>query len=383
MRQKEFNWVNISFLMVTPILAAIGAVWYTLRYGIALGDMVAFFFMFSMTGLAITAGYHRYYSHRTYDCHWSLQLVYLLFGAAAVENSLLHWASDHRYHHRFVDEDQDPYNIMRGIFWAHMGWIFYKDQPNRQFENVPDLKNDALVLWQHKYYVPLVGIIGFGLPTLIGLAFGRPFGGMLWGGLVRTVALQHGTFLINSAAHFFGTQPYSNQDSSRDNWPLAFLTFGEGYHNYHHTFQGDYRNGIAWYHFDPAKWWISAFEQLGLTSRLNRADEWLVMKAKMEMELLKVKPWLEVQPKEWRDRLYQRIEIGRERARVAVEDMKRTKRRYQEMAREAQAQARREARELKVQWARQLQEARAASDQAWEEYKLLLREFRRSAAPVR
>jgi stearoyl-CoA desaturase (delta-9 desaturase) len=383
MRQNKFDWVNISFLTVTPVLAAMGAVWYILKNGIALGDVVAFFFMFSMVGLAITAGYHRYYSHRTYDCHWTLQLLYLLFGAAAVENSLLHWASDHRFHHRFVDEEQDPYNIMKGIFWAHMGWIFYKDQPNRTFDNVPDLKADKLVMWQHNNYIALVGIVGFGLPTLIGLAFGRPFGGFLWGGLIRTVVLQHSTFLINSAAHFFGTQPYSNKDSSRDNWTMALFTFGEGYHNYHHTFQGDYRNGIAWYHFDPAKWWISAFEQIGLTSRLNRADEWLVMKAKMEMELLKVKPWLEVQPKEWRDRLYQRIDAGRERARVAVEEMKRTKRRYQEWASEARAHARREARELKVQWARQLQEARAASDQAWDEYKGLLREFRRSPAAVR
>ncbi|MBI3288450.1 MAG: fatty acid desaturase, partial [Elusimicrobia bacterium] len=239
-----------------------------------------------LTGMAITGGYHRFYSHRTYDCSKPLQLFYLVFGAAAVQNSVLNWASDHRYHHRYVDQDEDPYNILKGGLYAHMGWIFYKDtrDQHRRFENAPDLLKDPLVMWQHRHYLKLVVAATFVLPTLMGLLVGRPLGGLIWGGFVRLVVVHHTTFFINSLAHLFGTRPYDLQGTARDSWWLAPLTFGEGYHNFHHKFQSDYRNGIRWWQFDSTKWWINSLSWAGQAWRLSRTPEPLILKARLEVE---------------------------------------------------------------------------------------------------
>jgi stearoyl-CoA desaturase (Delta-9 desaturase) len=267
----RFNWVNASVLTATPIAACVLATWYVLSQGFVWTDLVPFFAMYFLSGLAVTAGYHRYYAHRTYDCHPIVQALVLLFGAAALQNSALAWVSDHRSHHRHVDGDADPYNIQRGFLWAHIGWIFFEDPSRaRVHSNVRDLERSRLVRLQARLYVPLALIVGLGLPFAIGLAFDRPWGGMLWGGLVRTVFVHHCTFLINSAAHFFGERPYSTEISARDNGWLALLSYGEGYHNFHHAFPSDYRNGIAWYHWDPTKWTIRSLSFAGLAWGLRR-----------------------------------------------------------------------------------------------------------------
>ncbi len=301
-RCREFNWINIAFLTLSPVAAFVG-VGVSLYYqGFHSGDLVSFALMTSCTALALTAGYHRYYSHRSYECHPAVQMFFLLFGAAAIQNSALIWASNHRLHHRFVDQERDPYNIKKGFFWAHMGWIFYKPGPGRDFADIPDLKADRLGRWQHRYYLP-VGIgVGFGLPLLIGLVLGRPWSAFLWGGLVRVVLLHHTTFLINSAGHYSGLQPYSAKDSSRDNWWLAFLMFGDGYHNFHHVFPGDYRSGVAWYHWDPTKWGIWILHLLGLTWRLNRTSERSIVQAQVRLARLKGKPLRGEQPEERKER---------------------------------------------------------------------------------
>ena len=270
MSKPRFSWVNASVLTSTPIAAVALAAWYVSAQGFVWTDLVPFVAMYFGTGLAITAGYHRYYAHRTYACHPIVQALVLIFGAAAVQNSALAWVSDHRYHHRHVDEDADPYNIQRGFFWAHIGWIFFDEPGGRDHSNVRDLERSRLIRLQARFYVPLVLAVGLGVPSLIGLAFDRPWGGMLWGGLVRTVVVHHCTFLINSAAHYFGKRPYSTEVSARDSAWLALLSYGEGYHNFHHAFPGDYRNGIAWYHWDPTKWTIRGLSFARLAWGLRR-----------------------------------------------------------------------------------------------------------------
>lgn len=283
---RSWNWVNIAFLTITPLIAVLGTAWYSWHYGVTKLEIALFFAMYFATGLAITGGYHRYYSHRTYEAGKALQLFYLLFGAAAVENSVVNWCSDHRYHHRFVDTDSDPYNILRGGFYAHMGWIFYKDDRDTKirFDNIPDLMKDPLVRWQHKYYLHLVVAVGFVLPMLVGALAGRPLGGLFWGGFLRCVVVQHMTFFINSLAHMWGERPYSDTDTARDNWWLAYFTFGEGYHNFHHKFQADYRNGLKWYQFDLAKWWLWGMKLIGQAGRFKRMPEHLILKAKLEVQ---------------------------------------------------------------------------------------------------
>lgn len=278
----KFYWVNALFLILTPLLSALALPWYLLHFGFSFWDLSIFFFMALATGLSITAGYHRLFSHQTYEANALTKFLYLFFGAGAFQNSALKWSSDHRYHHRFVDKEGDPYAITKGFFHAHMGWIFFNDPEERSFDNAKDLLADPMVQWQAKYYLLLSVLAGFILPALIGLAVGRPLAGFLWGGLFRVVWVHHGTFLINSLAHVAGSQPYSRKNTARDNWWLAFLTNGEGYHNFHHAFANDYRNGIRWYHWDPSKWLIASLHALGFCRNLRRTPESHILKARLE-----------------------------------------------------------------------------------------------------
>jgi stearoyl-CoA desaturase (Delta-9 desaturase) len=272
LRPKRFDWINAAVICLSPLAAIVASVLYLRSSDFHFSDFLAFAVMYALTGLGICAGYHRYYSHRAFECSRPMQGLMLLFGAAALQNSVLSWVSDHRYHHRYTDRDEDPYNIGKGFFWAHVGWILFTNTDGRSLTNVKDLRKDSWVELQHRYYLPIALAVGLGVPFLIGLAFGNPWGGLLWGGLVRTVVVHHATFLINSAAHTFGNKPHSEAGSARDNWWLPFLSFGEGYHNYHHAYPSDYRNGIAWYHWDPTKWIIRAMAIPGWTWNLRRSE---------------------------------------------------------------------------------------------------------------
>ncbi len=267
------SWTNAIVITLSPILALTLGILYVRTAGFAWADFANYLFMYTLAGLSITAGYHRYFSHRSYECNAFVKFIWLIFGASAVQNSALAWSSDHRIHHRYSDKDQDPYNISKGFFWAHMGWIYFIDREKPELENVRDLQKDRLVMWQHRNYILILLVVGFGLPFLIGLACGRPWGGLLWGGLIRMVLGHHTTFLINSAAHTFGTKPASSSISARDCWWLSFFSFGEGYHNYHHAHPSDYRNGVAWYHCDITKWVISALSVPGWTWNLRRISK--------------------------------------------------------------------------------------------------------------
>ena len=332
------HYPNIFFLISMPIVALIGITWYSFNVGVSWVDLAIFTFMYFATGIAITAGYHRYYSHRSYSCGKTLQIFYLLFGAAAAENSLLSWASDHRDHHRYVDQDNDPYNINKGFFYAHMGWIFYKSTDRTA--NAPDLLKDPLVLWQDRWYPFLVVAVGFTLPTFLGLLGGHPLGGLLWGGFLRLVVVHHATFLINSAAHFWGQKPYSLNNSARDNGLLAPLTFGEGYHNFHHKFPSDWRNGIRWHHFDIGKWWLLATSSMGLASKLNRTPEPLILKAKLDVEMEIAKRKLlnvETHSGIW-EKVNSGLEIGRKHLESSMERYYQTALNYRQMKRTQNAE---------------------------------------------
>ena len=251
MRKPSPDWVNILFLCLTPLVGLGGTAWYAATQGIVWWEPTLCLTLFFAVGLSIGSGYHRYFSHRAYECHPAVESVMLFFGAMALQNSVLQWARDHREHHRFVDTDRDPYNIKRGGLWAHMLWIFYKEGPEKNFDAVPDLLRNPRVMWQHRWAREIGILFGLGFPTLVGAFFGRPLGGLLWGGFLRIVLVHHTTFFINSLAHMWGIRPYSTENSARDNWFLAFFTHGEGFHNFHHAFPSDFRNGIRWYHWDP------------------------------------------------------------------------------------------------------------------------------------
>ena len=239
--------------------------------------------MFIASGLSITLGYHRLFSHISFKAKWPVRLFTLIFGATAMENSALEWCSDHRRHHKHTDDDNDPYNIQLGFLHAHIGWVVFRpiggDVP---LTNVNDLKADPLVRWQHKWWGVIGIVVGYGLPALIGWLAEGGVGmaaGLLIGGAARQVMVHHMTFFINSLCHTLGGQPYSNRCSAKDSWFMSLFTFGEGYHNYHHAFAADYRNGIRWYHFDPTKWTIWTAAKLGLVKSLRVINEVTVLKS--------------------------------------------------------------------------------------------------------
>ena len=281
----KLDLLNASFLCGTPILAIIGVYWYTVNFGISFFEIGILFFMYVVSGISITAGYHRLFSHRSHSASWPLRLFYAIFGAAAFQNSVIKWCSDHRRHHLKTDTEEDPYSIVRGFFWAHMGWVMVSEDEEK-IEHVKDLQEDPILAWQDKHIFKIGGFAGIIFPGLIGMlligGLTGFFGGFIWGGLVRLVMVHHGTFLINSGAHYWGKQNYSTKNTSRDSPILSLLTFGEGYHNFHHTFQTDYRNGHKWYHWDPTKWWIRVFSFIKITKNLHKVPSWSIENARMK-----------------------------------------------------------------------------------------------------
>ena len=260
--------------------------YYGYRVGFDLFEGVVFVFYMLLTGLSITVGYHRLWAHKTYEGRLVFRLFWAIWGACALQNTIVHWTSDHRNHHRFVDRNErDPYSAGRGFWFSHMGWILRKHESAwDDFSNVKDLMADPIVRWQHKFYLPLAVVTNAGIPLLLGYWHGKLWGTLLLAGLLRLVLNHHFTFLINSLAHIWGSQAYAVDNTSRDNHFLAFFTYGEGYHNYHHRFQWDYRNGIKWWHFDPSKWVIKLSSWVGLASRLKRPSRYKIEQARLQAD---------------------------------------------------------------------------------------------------
>ncbi|WP_258807524.1 fatty acid desaturase [Pseudidiomarina sp. CB1] len=285
-------WLNTLVFAITFLVAAIGVPWYGLTQGFSAGLWFALIGTIAFAGISITAGYHRLWSHRAYDAHWSLRVLFALGGALAVQNSALHWSSDHREHHKHVDDnDNDPYSAKRGFWYSHIGWMLREYQASRyhDYNNVKDLQNDRVVMWQHRHYLTLTLLTTIGWPVAVGLMLGDVWGAIILVGFARLVINHHTTFFINSLAHIWGKQTYTDRNTARDNGVLALLTFGEGYHNFHHIFSADYRNGIRWWQFDPTKWLIRSCSWLGLTRNLKRTNGYQIEKAKLEMQFKKAK----------------------------------------------------------------------------------------------
>ena len=301
------DWVNIIFLTLTPILGLPVLVLYTLWTGFHFWMPLLFLALYIPVGLSICAGYHRYFAHRTYECSRFLQLFYAVFGAMAAQNSILHWSSGHRRHHVHVDSDWDPYSIARGFWWAHIIWVFYAEPSVDRLENVQDLRKNPIVRWQQRWYLVLLIVAGFGLPTLIGALCGDAIAGLLWGGFLRVVVVHHSTFFVNSLAHHVGVQTYNEAVSARDNWAVALLTFGEGYHSFHHRFPGDFRNGVPWYTWDPAKWFICGLQSFGLAHSLRATAPPLIEQARIKVAAAQLETRLTqagpVRGQELRDRI--------------------------------------------------------------------------------
>lgn len=278
------RWTNSLFLIGTFTTTVTAVPLYIWHFGLDAFQVGLFFFFLIATGISITLGYHRLFSHLTFKAKWPVKMFTLLFGAAAFEGSAIAWSADHRRHHKFVDHEEDPYDISRGLFHAHIGWLLFRTGPDTPLTWVRDLKKDRLAWWQHEYYVPIAITVAFALPAAIGWLYGGPvaaLGAFLIAGIARVVVVHHMTFCINSLCHWIGDRPYSTDCTARDSLLMAVFTFGEGYHNYHHEFQHDYRNGVRPWQFDPTKWTIWLLSKIGLVSGLRKVPEEKILKARI------------------------------------------------------------------------------------------------------
>ena len=275
---KVVYWENIGFLILTHLLAGV-AIYYSWAYVFSWKTIALAVVWYYCCSLSISAGYHRLFAHRSYKCSNIVRFFHLAFGAASWQSSALNWASDHRDHHAYTDDEGDPYNIKKGFWWAHWGWLCYRPT-HSDFNHAKDLKDSRLVSFQDRHYFSWALLFGILLPMLIAWTWQDAVGAFLWVGWFRLLIQYHATFSINSVAHWVGTQPYSTATSARDSLTAAVLTMGEGYHNYHHRFPSDYRNGIRFYHWDPSKWAIWCWSKMGLAWDLKQIPDEAIEKAK-------------------------------------------------------------------------------------------------------
>lgn len=284
--QGPINWPAAIMFAVTTVPVLTVLPWYLATHDTSAAPWVWAFILLWLNGLGITAGYHRLWAHRTYTAHPALKWFLALFGGMAVQNSILVWAAMHRVHHKHVDHvDHDPYSAKRGFWYSHMGWML-RDYPSAQldYSNAKDLLADKVVMFQHRHYLWFAFGSNIAIPVALGFAYGDVWSFVLIAGFLRLVVNHHVTFFINSLAHMWGRQPYTTTNTARDNDFLALLTYGEGYHNYHHLFQMDYRNGIRWWHFDPTKWLIAACSWVGLSKDLKRVPNFKIQRAMLQAQ---------------------------------------------------------------------------------------------------
>ena len=287
MQQQKFKWRNLIFFMSTPAIALVGVPYYLYHYDLSSFDIALFIFYMYATGLSITMGYHRLFAHSTYKANPFVRFFLIFFGAAAFEQSVLEWASQHRDHHLYVDTQKDPYNIKQGFWYAHLGWIFR--WRNNEYSNVKDLQKDPIIQSQHNHY--MFWAIGTGVLTPILLSYiggGSMLAAFIFSVALRLTFVHHSTFFINSVCHTFGKTTYDDKSTAKDHWFVAMLTNGEGYHNFHHRFPGDFRNGVRWYHWDPSKWFIGLLENIGLAWDVRRISRFRILEARIEAEKQRV-----------------------------------------------------------------------------------------------
>jgi stearoyl-CoA desaturase (delta-9 desaturase) len=274
---RGINWGAGIFLIGYQIILLLTLPFY-FYYAPPSWGLVGFtILLFFITGISITGGYHRYFSHKAFRTNRFVEAILLFFGSMTAQGSALRWCFDHRNHHAYVDTNDDPYSINKGFWYAHFLWILEKPKPIDK-KLVPDLLKNPMIVLQDKYYTTSLILTNAIVFLFTGWVFNDYLGAFVFAVFFRLFMLHHFTWFINSLAHTWGDKPFCTEQSAVDNYVISLVTFGEGYHNYHHTYANDYRNGIKWYHFDPTKWTIWALYKLGLASDLKRMDAFTIKK---------------------------------------------------------------------------------------------------------
>jgi len=234
------NFISILIILI-HILAIIGIF---IINDISIYTIIFQFIIFILSAISITGGYHRLWTHNSYKANTILEIFYLIFGTIASEGSVINWAKEHRTHHRNEEKQGDPYNISKGFFHAHIGWLLF---PNDEIEkkelaktDVSDLENNKLLLFQHNYY-SIIWISLLILSFLIMIIWNESLINIIFSSIIRMVIVLNVTWCINSVAHTIGEKSHNTNIKASDNLILGILTMGEGWHNYHHSYPKDYR----------------------------------------------------------------------------------------------------------------------------------------------
>ncbi|HYM34552.1 MAG TPA: acyl-CoA desaturase, partial [Steroidobacteraceae bacterium] len=256
---SELDANRVDWLRTIPFvgmhLACFGIIW----VGVSTTAVIVAVAMYALRMLAITGFYHRYFSHRTFRTSRSMQFVFAALGAMAVQRGPLWWAAHHRHHHAHSDEPIDAHSPnQHGFFWSHIGWFMNRRNFATRTELVKDLAQYPELRFLDRFDVLMPVVLAVVLFTIGGAQL------LVWGFFVSTVVLYHATFTVNSLAHVFGRRRYATRDFSRNNWLLALVTFGEGWHNNHHHFPGSIRQGFYWWEIDLTYYVLRTLAALGL-----------------------------------------------------------------------------------------------------------------------
>lgn len=266
---RDIDWPVTLFIVAYHVGLLIGLPFYFYHAPPGAALILVSAVLLILTEIGIGGAYHRYYAHRCYALSKPAEAALLFLATLAIQGSALRWSHDHRKHHSCVDTDDDPYSIKKGFWHAHVLWLF-KKAPPLDPRVVRDLLRNRMVMFQHKCAGTLSVTANLVVCGLIGWLLDDYLGAFVLAWWTRLFLSHHLTWFVNSLAHTWGEKTYSKEHSAVDNYILAFLTVGEGYHNYHHTFASDYRNGVRWYHFDPTKWTIWTLSKVGLARNLKR-----------------------------------------------------------------------------------------------------------------
>ena len=259
------NWVTaIAFALFHA--GAVAAIFF-----FSWADLAAAVLLYcAATGLGISMGYHRLHTHRSYKVPLALEYFLAVCGALTLEGGPISWVATHRIHHQNSDRPGDPHSPRDGGWWAHAGWIIFgkatHNNTRKMAKYAPDLARHRFYVWLNNYHwVPTVA-----LAPLLAAIGGLPL--LLWGICFRVVFGLHATWLVNSATHMWGSRRFATHDDSRNNWWVALLTFGEGWHNNHHAYPTSARHGLAWYEFDPSWMCIRVLRLLGIATSVQTAE---------------------------------------------------------------------------------------------------------------
>jgi len=281
--QQQIVWRNVILFVILHSVAAYGIFLVVLGV-VQVKTFVTMWLVGWSSGLGITVGAHRLWSHRCYKARLPMRILLAIFQTLAVQNDIYEWVRDHRVHHKFNDTDADPHNSTRGFFFSHMGWLMVRKHSDvvtkGRTVDMSDLEADPVVMWQKKYYLLLVPIVSFLIPPLIPyyLWNERYWYSFIIVGILRYAITLHITWLVNSAAHIWGTRPYDKNISPSENPTVALLAFGEGWHNYHHTFPWDYKAAeLGNYQLNISTAFIDVCAYLGLAYDLKTANASLVL----------------------------------------------------------------------------------------------------------